>query len=113
VTLRVETPSGKMLIFRKTQLQAMKRSAPKARGNPQQKAKKTARSVDAVVHPKRLHSWLECKEGKGRVVAYWMSRDQRVSDNWAMVYAQNLCEREEKEMVRKLVSVLTIVGRIL
>ncbi len=27
----------------------------------------------------------ECKS-----VAYWMSRDQRVQDNWALLYAQKI-----------------------
>jgi deoxyribodipyrimidine photo-lyase len=29
----------------------------------------------------------------GRCVVYWMSRDQRVDDNWALVAAQNLAEK--------------------
>ena len=30
---------------------------------------------------------------KGKPVIYWMSRDQRVQDNWAMLYAQQ-CAKE-------------------
>ncbi len=31
-------------------------------------------------------------------VVYWMSRDQRVDDNWAMVYAQSLAESSNAEL---------------
>lgn len=30
------------------------------------------------------------EEGSGRHVTYWMSRDQRVEDNWALLFAQEL-----------------------
>jgi deoxyribodipyrimidine photo-lyase len=36
-----------------------------------------------------LNNVEEIPEGKS-AVAYWMARDQRVQDNWAMTYAQNL-----------------------
>jgi deoxyribodipyrimidine photo-lyase len=35
----------------------------------------------------RVHNLNEKPMGKGPVI-YWMSRDQRVSDNWALLYAQ-------------------------
>ncbi|MCJ7499725.1 deoxyribodipyrimidine photo-lyase, partial [bacterium] len=35
----------------------------------------------------RVHKLNDRSQGKGTVV-YWMSRDQRVSDNWALLYAQ-------------------------
>lgn len=76
----------------------MKRSHAKAQAAPQKKARITTRAVETVVHPKRLRRLLD-RECKGEVVAYWMSRDQRMADNWALVYAQNICEREEKDMV--------------
>lgn len=38
---------------------------------------------------KRARTLKAGKEGRGPV-AYWMSRDQRVHDNWALFYAQNL-----------------------
>jgi len=30
----------------------------------------------------------------GGAAAYWMSRDQRVSDNWALVYARQLADEK-------------------
>ena len=44
---------------------------------------------DEKVNPKRiriLKPWKGGSEKKGPVV-YWMSRDQRMSDNWALLYA--------------------------
>jgi deoxyribodipyrimidine photo-lyase len=39
---------------------------------------------------RRIHAIKKARsEGSGPVV-YWMSRDQRVNDNWALVYAQSL-----------------------
>lgn len=32
---------------------------------------------------------------KGKPVIYWMSRDQRVQDNWAMLYAQQCAVEAE------------------
>eukprot|EP01006_Ploeotia_vitrea_P028503 TRINITY_DN61181_c0_g1_i1.p1 TRINITY_DN61181_c0_g1~~TRINITY_DN61181_c0_g1_i1.p1 ORF type:complete len:554 (+),score=223.34 TRINITY_DN61181_c0_g1_i1:132-1793(+) len=32
------------------------------------------------------------------VVVYWMSRDQRVRDNWALLYAQQLCREQDSEL---------------
>jgi deoxyribodipyrimidine photo-lyase len=32
-------------------------------------------------------------------VMYWMSRDQRASDNWALIYAQELAENNDLEVV--------------
>ena len=37
-----------------------------------------------------LEHTLFFQECKG--VAYWMSRDQRVQDNWALIYAQKLAK---------------------
>ncbi len=41
------------------------------------------------------------KEGRKRKgpVLYWMSRDQRVRDNWALIYAQDLAVMEKKPLV--------------
>ncbi|KAG2489952.1 hypothetical protein HYH03_011582 [Edaphochlamys debaryana] len=39
-----------------------------------------------LVHPKRVRVLKEGTVGKGPVVL-WMSRDQRVADNWALLYA--------------------------
>lgn len=41
---------------------------------------------------------LNNKQGKGPVV-YWMSRDQRVNDNWALVYAQELANNSKQPLI--------------
>jgi deoxyribodipyrimidine photo-lyase len=42
-----------------------------------------------MVNRKRLRPLNRARPGQGPVV-YWMSRDQRVRDNWALLYAQEL-----------------------
>jgi deoxyribodipyrimidine photo-lyase len=41
------------------------------------------------VNPKRIRTLKGCPETDGPVL-YWMSRDQRADDNWAVLHAQNL-----------------------
>jgi deoxyribodipyrimidine photo-lyase len=41
------------------------------------------------IHPLRINHRNRISEATGAVV-YWMSRDQRVADNWALLHAQNL-----------------------
>ena len=41
------------------------------------------------MNPKRARTLKDGTKKKGLVV-YWMSRDQRVEDNWALLYAQEL-----------------------
>jgi deoxyribodipyrimidine photo-lyase len=41
------------------------------------------------MHPARRKILVEAKETEGPIV-YWMSRDQRVADNWALLYAAEL-----------------------
>ena len=36
--------------------------------------------------------------GKGKAVIYWMSRDQRVQDNWALIYAQRLASAKSSPL---------------
>jgi deoxyribodipyrimidine photo-lyase len=40
----------------------------------------------------------EGREGMGPVI-YWMSRDQRVNDNWALLYAQDLALKRKSPLV--------------
>jgi deoxyribodipyrimidine photo-lyase len=40
----------------------------------------------ASVHPERIRRLNQASQGRGPVV-YWMSRDQRVDDNWALIHA--------------------------
>ncbi len=44
-----------------------------------------------TVNPNRIHTLVEGEIGAGPVV-YWMSRDQRVADNWALLYAKKLAD---------------------
>jgi deoxyribodipyrimidine photo-lyase len=47
-----------------------------------------------MVDPRRVRVLKQGSIGSGPVL-YWMSRDQRVSDNWALLFAQELAlERE-------------------
>ncbi len=41
------------------------------------------------VHPQRIKKLKQGRESKGPVI-YWMSRDQRIDDNWALLHAQDL-----------------------
>jgi deoxyribodipyrimidine photo-lyase len=47
---------------------------------------------------KRARLIQEGKEGKGPVI-YWMSRDQRMHDNWALLYAQRLALKQKSPLV--------------
>ncbi len=44
-----------------------------------------------MVNPARVHQ-LNSSSGKYGPVIYWMSRDQRVDDNWALLYAAQLAQ---------------------
>lgn len=46
---------------------------------------------------KRVRTLKEIKSGKGPVV-YWMNRDQRAHDNWALIYAQKLAGESKSEL---------------
>ena len=46
----------------------------------------------AAVDPRRVNLIKPGPEQSGPVL-YWMSRDQRVSDNWALLYAQELADK--------------------
>lgn len=54
---------------------------------------KVGRSIrDFAFNKKRLKNLGEAKEiaETGNGIVYWMSRNQRVEDNWALLYAQSL-----------------------
>ncbi|KAI4885502.1 hypothetical protein NFI96_033711, partial [Prochilodus magdalenae] len=56
-----------------------------------------ARSTDCKFNNKRLRflsDTQKVKQGCGGVL-YWMARDQRVQDNWALIYAQQLALTEK------------------
>ncbi len=50
------------------------------------------------VDERRYRSISSGKPGEGPVV-YWMSRDQRIDDNWALLYAQELALRMKKPLL--------------
>jgi len=50
-----------------------------------------------MIHPHRIYQIKSGIERSGPVV-YWMSRDQRVEDNWALLYAQSLALEMQKEL---------------
>jgi len=49
------------------------------------------------VNSKRVKILFKGQEKKGPVI-YWMSRDQRVNDNWALLYAQELAQKRDSPM---------------
>lgn len=50
------------------------------------------------VHPNRVRSLNTHPEQDG-VVVYWMQRDQRAEDNWALLYAQNLAITKNQPLI--------------
>ncbi len=48
----------------------------------------TETGLKTRVDPRRLHAVKDGTAGRGPVL-YWMSRDQRAADNWALLYAQD------------------------
>jgi deoxyribodipyrimidine photo-lyase len=50
------------------------------------------------VNPNRIKR-LNSKEPAGNAAAYWMSRDQRVSDNWAIIYARQLAQERKAPLL--------------
>jgi deoxyribodipyrimidine photo-lyase len=49
--------------------------------------------MTTAVNPKRIRILADAPIHKGPVI-YWMSRDQRVKDNWALLYAQELANKQ-------------------
>jgi deoxyribodipyrimidine photo-lyase len=49
------------------------------------------------INKKRIRKLNDKDRGDGSVV-YWMSRDQRTRDNWALLTAQKIAREEEKEL---------------
>ncbi len=50
------------------------------------------------MHEERIKVLKEGTINKGSV-AYWMSRDQRVQDNWALIFSQELALREKSPLI--------------
>jgi deoxyribodipyrimidine photo-lyase len=51
-----------------------------------------------TVNPGRIRMLNKGNPGKGPVV-YWMSRDQRIRDNWALLFANYLAEENSKDIL--------------
>ena len=49
------------------------------------------------VDPRRVRLLKEGTWGTGPVI-YWMSREQRATDNWALLHAQDLAEEWERPL---------------
>lgn len=54
--------------------------------------------MDATVDRRRVRSRNNCPQGSGPVL-YWMRRDQRTADNWALLYAQELAHAQGVPLV--------------
>lgn len=50
-----------------------------------------------LVNPKRIRALTKEEQTKGPVI-YWMSRDQRTEDNWALLYARQLAQKHDSCM---------------
>ncbi len=61
-----------------------------------------------MINEKRIHFLQKGTESKGLVI-YWMSRDQRVHDNWALLFSQQLAIDKKKD----LIVVFSIVSKFL
>ena len=51
-----------------------------------------------MINPKRVRLIKEGIANKGPIV-YWMQRDQRVYDNWALLYAQELAIKNKTPLL--------------
>ncbi len=50
------------------------------------------------IHPDRIHTLKKGRPGTGPVV-YWMSRDQRIRDNWGVLHAQNMALERDLPLI--------------
>ena len=58
-----------------------------------------ARAAASAVNPRRVRTLYEpAAASGGGTVVYWMSRDQRVQDNWALLYAQEVAAARKAPM---------------
>lgn len=51
-----------------------------------------------MVKKGRIRTLKKADKKKGTIV-YWMSRDQRVMDNWALIYAQEMAKKQESPLI--------------
>ncbi|CAG0888695.1 unnamed protein product [Darwinula stevensoni] len=57
---------------------------------PQMRQKAEKSAVECEVNRKRIHTLSQGKGDHGKGILYWMSRDHRTVDNWALLYGQRL-----------------------
>ena len=50
------------------------------------------------IKPKRIRSLNNLKASKGPII-YWMNRDMRMNDNWALLHAQNLSNKQNRPSI--------------
>ncbi|MBN1471544.1 MAG: deoxyribodipyrimidine photo-lyase [Syntrophaceae bacterium] len=65
-----------------------------------------------MVHPDRVQIIKESSVGSGPVV-YWMSRDQRAEDNWALIYAWSLAAERDVPVIVLFCLVPSFLGATL
>jgi len=51
-----------------------------------------------LIHPGRI-TILKRGRGKSSPVLYWMSRDQRAADNWALLFARELAKKTDSSLI--------------
>ena len=54
--------------------------------------------IFTMINPKRIRKIKDGNPGKGPVV-YWMSRDQRVNDNWALSFAMEKAQDADEPLI--------------
>ncbi len=59
---------------------------------------KSGTSPTGRVDPRRVHTIRDGAPSDGPVV-YWMSRDQRVHDNWALLHARDIADQLDRPLV--------------
>lgn len=55
--------------------------------------------IESAVNPRRIFRLNDCAVKKGKPIVYVMSREQRVNDNWGLLFAQNLALENEAPLV--------------
>lgn len=62
-----------------------------------------------MVNPKRVRILRDTKLKNGEII-YWMSRDQRAIDNWALIYAYELAKRNSSKLTVILTLAPSFIG---
>jgi len=87
-----------------------------AAANPSTEAGQANGRGVPLVHPKRIQPLKAGSPGSGPVI-YWMSRDQRMADNWALIHAAETAVKAGSpvavafNLVRMPITTLNEVGK--